>query len=234
MIGVARSTLLALVACVTWLAPLAAQAPALIDAAPASGARIEPVAASPRHGGRAGSARGTHRRRGARAGRQRGRRRGRDRLRARGDLSARRQYRRRRLHADPPRATASSTPRSTIARPRRLRPRATIFLDERGEADPRKSRDSALAIGVPGTVAGLALAHAKYGSGKFTLAAADRAGDRARARRHSDRERRRGLAAAVAVASGALALHGEDLLRPRRPHARRRGDAASSAISPTR
>src|SRR5262249_56374742 len=28
----------------------------------------------------------------------------------------------------------------------------------------------ALAIGVPGTVAGLALAHAKYGSGKFTLA----------------------------------------------------------------
>ena len=45
-----------------------------------------------------------------------------------------------------------------------------IFLDERGEADPRKSRDSALAIGVPGTVAGLSLAHAKYGSGKFTLA----------------------------------------------------------------
>ncbi|HET7022876.1 MAG TPA: gamma-glutamyltransferase [Xanthobacteraceae bacterium] len=46
----------------------------------------------------------------------------------------------------------------------------SIFLDERGEADPYKSQDSALAIGVPGTVAGLALAHAKYGSGKFTLA----------------------------------------------------------------
>jgi gamma-glutamyltranspeptidase/glutathione hydrolase len=45
-----------------------------------------------------------------------------------------------------------------------------IFLDDKGEADPRKSRDSALAVGVPGTVAGLALAHAKYGSGKFTLA----------------------------------------------------------------
>jgi gamma-glutamyltranspeptidase/glutathione hydrolase len=44
------------------------------------------------------------------------------------------------------------------------------FLDFRGEADPRKSRDSALAIGVPGTVAGLALAHAKYGSRRFTLA----------------------------------------------------------------
>jgi len=46
----------------------------------------------------------------------------------------------------------------------------TMFLDEKGEADPKKSRDSALGIGVPGTVAGLALAHEKYGSGKFTLA----------------------------------------------------------------
>ena len=45
-----------------------------------------------------------------------------------------------------------------------------VFLDSRGDADPAKSRESALAIGVPGTVAGLALAHAKYGSGKFTLA----------------------------------------------------------------
>jgi gamma-glutamyltranspeptidase/glutathione hydrolase len=46
----------------------------------------------------------------------------------------------------------------------------TSFLDAKGEPDIRKSRDSALAIGVPGTVAGLALAHQKYGSGKFTLA----------------------------------------------------------------
>jgi gamma-glutamyltranspeptidase/glutathione hydrolase len=45
-----------------------------------------------------------------------------------------------------------------------------IFLDEKGEADPKKSRDSALGVGVPGTVAGLALALEKYGSGKFTLA----------------------------------------------------------------
>jgi len=44
------------------------------------------------------------------------------------------------------------------------------FLDAEGKADPQKSRDSALAIGVPGTVAGLALAEAKYGSGRFTLA----------------------------------------------------------------
>jgi gamma-glutamyltranspeptidase/glutathione hydrolase len=47
---------------------------------------------------------------------------------------------------------------------------AKSFLDDSGNADPRKSRDSALAIGVPGTVAGLALAEQKYGSGKFSLA----------------------------------------------------------------
>ena len=44
------------------------------------------------------------------------------------------------------------------------------FLDATGEADPRRSRDLGPAIGVPGTVAGLALAHGKYGSGRFTLA----------------------------------------------------------------
>jgi gamma-glutamyltranspeptidase/glutathione hydrolase len=46
----------------------------------------------------------------------------------------------------------------------------TSFLDAQGNADPQKSRDSALGIGVPGTVAGLALAEEKYGSGRFTLA----------------------------------------------------------------
>src|SRR5262245_55918449 len=45
-----------------------------------------------------------------------------------------------------------------------------VFLDERGEADPQKSRNSGLAVGVPGTVAGLVLAHARYGSGRFSLA----------------------------------------------------------------
>jgi len=45
-----------------------------------------------------------------------------------------------------------------------------MFLDAQGAPDPAKSRDSALAVGVPGTVAGLALALATYGSGKFTLA----------------------------------------------------------------
>ena len=45
-----------------------------------------------------------------------------------------------------------------------------MFLDARGEPDPAKSRDSGLAVGVPGTVAGLALAHVKFGSGKLSLA----------------------------------------------------------------
>jgi gamma-glutamyltranspeptidase/glutathione hydrolase len=46
----------------------------------------------------------------------------------------------------------------------------TMFLDAKGNPDPKKSRDSGLAVGVPGTVAGLALAHEKYGSGKLSLA----------------------------------------------------------------
>ncbi|HXW25816.1 MAG TPA: gamma-glutamyltransferase, partial [Xanthobacteraceae bacterium] len=56
---------------------------------------------------------------------------------------------------------------------RETAPQATtrdVFLDDKGEADPKKSRDSGLGVGVPGTVAGLALALERYGSGKFTLA----------------------------------------------------------------
>ena len=45
-----------------------------------------------------------------------------------------------------------------------------VFLDANGEADPFKSRYSGLAIGAPGTVAGLELAWRKYGSGKFSFA----------------------------------------------------------------
>jgi gamma-glutamyltranspeptidase / glutathione hydrolase len=45
-----------------------------------------------------------------------------------------------------------------------------IFLGADGKPDIAKSRDSALGIGVPGTVAGLAVALDKYGSGNFTLA----------------------------------------------------------------
>jgi len=39
-----------------------------------------------------------------------------------------------------------------------------MFLNEKGEADPQKSRFSYLSIGVPGTVAGLTLALEKYGT----------------------------------------------------------------------
>jgi gamma-glutamyltranspeptidase/glutathione hydrolase len=46
----------------------------------------------------------------------------------------------------------------------------TMFLDAAGEPDPKKSRDSGLSVGVPGTVAGLAEAHRRFGSGRFTLA----------------------------------------------------------------
>lgn len=56
---------------------------------------------------------------------------------------------------------------------REIAPAATtpgIFLGADGKPDIAKSRDSALGIGVPGTVAGLTLALEKYGSGKFTLA----------------------------------------------------------------
>jgi gamma-glutamyltranspeptidase/glutathione hydrolase len=45
-----------------------------------------------------------------------------------------------------------------------------IFLGADGKPDTARSRDSALGIGVPGTVAGLALALDKYGSGALTLA----------------------------------------------------------------
>ncbi len=59
---------------------------------------------------------------------------------------------------------------STTARRRLAAMTRDIFLGPDGKPDPVKSRDSALGIGVPGTVAGLALALEKFGSGNFTLA----------------------------------------------------------------
>ena len=85
---------------------------------------------------------------------------------------------------------------------REMAPAATtrdIFLDEKGDPDARKSRASGLAIGVPGTVAGFALAHRKYGSGKFTLRATHCACHRACARRLCDRWRPRRFIAGRAV-----------------------------------
>ncbi len=63
--------------------------------------------------------------------------------------------------------------RTTAIDYRETAPAATtkdVFLDANGQADPFKSRYSGLAIGVPGTVAGLELAWRKYGSGKFSFA----------------------------------------------------------------
>ncbi len=45
-----------------------------------------------------------------------------------------------------------------------------MYLDAEGNADPELSRFTQLAVGVPGTVAGLALAYERYGSGALTLA----------------------------------------------------------------
>jgi gamma-glutamyltranspeptidase / glutathione hydrolase len=56
---------------------------------------------------------------------------------------------------------------------REVAPAATtrdIFLGPDGKPDQTRSLNSALGIGVPGTVAGLSLALDKYGSGKFSLA----------------------------------------------------------------
>src|SRR5438552_3918324 len=166
---IARATLLVLLACLTWIGPLAAETPALTDVTPASGSSIESVAAS--HGmvvaqeGRAARIGVEVLEQGGNAI----------------DAAVATGF-----------ALAVTYPRAgniggggymlihlaqgridTAIDYRETAPAATtraIFLDERGEADPHKSQDSALAIGVPGTVAGLALAHAKYGSGKFTLA----------------------------------------------------------------
>jgi gamma-glutamyltranspeptidase/glutathione hydrolase len=166
----ARAALLLLFACLIWIGPLAAETPALTDVGRASGLAIEPVAAS--HGmvvaqeGRAARIGVEVLEQGGNAV----------------DAAVATGFA---LAVTYPRAgniggggymLIHLTERKvdTAIDYRETAPAATtrtIFLDERGEADPHKSRDSALAIGVPGTVAGLALAHAKYGSGKFTLAA---------------------------------------------------------------
>jgi gamma-glutamyltranspeptidase/glutathione hydrolase len=44
-----------------------------------------------------------------------------------------------------------------------------MFVTQDGKPDVKKSRDSGLAIGVPGTVAGFHLAHRRYGSGRFAF-----------------------------------------------------------------
>lgn len=45
-----------------------------------------------------------------------------------------------------------------------------VFLDGEGKFVPERSQSTGLGVGTPGTVAGLALAHQKYGSGRYSLA----------------------------------------------------------------
>src|SRR2546429_1486322 len=169
MIGVVRSTLLALAACVTWVAPLAAETPALIDAAPASSARIEPVAAS--HGmvvaqeGRAARIGVDILEQGGTAV---------DAAVATGFALAVTYPRAGNIGGGGFMIIHSAERQADVAIDyRETAPGAMtrdIFLGADGKPDSAKSRDSALGIGVPGTPAGLALALEKYGSGKFTLA----------------------------------------------------------------
>jgi gamma-glutamyltranspeptidase / glutathione hydrolase len=169
MIGFSRRTLLALLAALACLGPLAAQAPVRSDTLLAPGGALAPVTA--RHGMVVAQE--------ARAARI-----GVDILEQGGNAIDAAVATGFALAVTYPRAGniggggymvihLAARNIDTAIDYRETAPAATtrdIFLDDKGEADPRKSRDSALAVGVPGTVAGLALAHAKYGSGKFTLA----------------------------------------------------------------
>ncbi len=165
----ARRLLLAVLACLMCLGPLAAQDPALLEAVPRSGTRVDPVAAQ--HGMVV-----AQEARAARIGVE---------ILSKGgnavDAAVATGFA---LAVTYPRAgniggggymvihLAAGNVQTAIDY-RETAPAAISrdsFLDASGEADPDKSRDSALAIGVPGTVAGLALAHARYGSGKFMLA----------------------------------------------------------------
>ena len=96
-----------------------------------------------------------------------------------------------------------------------------MFLDAKGNPDPKKSRESGLSVGVPGTVAGLALAREKYGSGKIFARRADGAGDRSRAKRYSGGRRHCRFSAPGARKTGALAVLGEHFPQWRRAAAGR-------------
>ena len=132
-----------------------------------------------------------------------------------------------------------------------------MFLDAAGKPDPHKSRDSGLAVGVPGTVAGLALAEREIRLRQVHARRADRAGHRAGGERLPHRRPRRRFDALGRQAAGALAVLDRDLLqgwhaaqrgRPARParsrqhaarHRRARAErllhaAASRSRSPTR
>ncbi len=121
---------------------------------------------------------------------------------------------------------------STTARPHRPRPAPTCSSDADGQVDPRKSRDTGLGVGVPGTVAGLAPGAGALWLGQVHPRRPDRAGGAARPRGDSGRGRPARFAPAGAAAAGAVAGDGCHI-----PQSRRRAAGAgrhrwSSAISP--
>ncbi len=177
-------------------------------------------------------ARRPHRRRDPRPRRQRGRRRGRGRLRAGGDLSARRQSRRRRLHGDPSRQRQSRC-RDRLSRDRAGGDDARHVPRRAGQADPAKSRDSALCRrrarhrrrpGAGAREIRLRQIHARR---------SDRAGDRSRAQGLPGRRRSRRLAAAARERLARWPSSAAIFLK-RRPAAARRATGWCSPISPIR
>ena len=203
--SVGRRILLALVASTICLGPLAAQNSTLPDAAPAPGGRIAAVTA--RHGMVV-----AQEARAARIGMEILRQGGNavDAAVATGFALAVTYPRAGNIGGggymlDAPRRVATSTPPSTIARPRRPRPRPISSSRARrgrpAQVTRLRARDRSARHG------GGALARAReIRLGQVHPRATDRAGDHTRARRHSDRGRYRGFVAALAGAPGALAL----------------------------
>ena len=168
-------------------------------------------------------------------GRQRGRRRGRGRLRAGRDLSARRQYRRRRLHGDPSRRRRrATTPPSTIARPRRRRSTTNRSSTRRAMPIRRSRATPRSPSACRARSRGWRWRSKNTARASFTLAdlmqpAIALARDGIRGRR-----RHRGFAAPRPAAARALAVVGADLSESRRQRRSRPATGWCSPISPTR
>ena len=169
------------------------------------------VVAHERHGGGAGGARGPHRRRHSATRRQCRGCRGRGRLCARGDLSARRQSRRRRLHGDPPRRRQRYRDRLSRdraggdhrTRPSSMRKAMPIRKNRAIQRSPSACRARSRALRSRAQ---------KYGSGQFTLADLIAPAIEAGARRHSGRaDDIAGIVGQRDGAARALAVHGEDI-----------------------
>ena len=123
------------------------------------------------------------RRRGPGEGRQRGRCRGRGRFRARRHVSAGRQPRRRRIHDRSTSRERNESSGDRLPRDRAAGGDARHFPRRQGRGGPGEVAQLGARGGRAGQVAGLALAHERYGSGKFTLAQSARTRHCARPRR---------------------------------------------------